>query len=1333
MTIAQSLRQVRSKVAGFSLAMLVMSMFTVGVAQAATFNDVPADHWAYPFVEKLAADGVLNTSTGTYRPADPANRAEMAKLVVEAFDLPLENPDVATFKDVPKMMADGSSNWAYTYIETAAKHAIVGGYKDETGMLTGYYGPSDPVTREQAMKMLVLGAPLTTNTKGGPHFTDVPASRWSYEMVETGYNWMVVDGYPGTTLFKPENNINRAEIAKMVANSMDPQQRPGSGFSLDMADATSSTMVDVCFTEEPTSTEAMDKTNYMVEDLDGNELSVTSVAAGTDPMCVELTTAAQDPTKVYELTVTGLTSADSGEVIMAGSVQFNGFTVGAAGDLTVRVDGSTPDSQDIPKNGANILFSVFAFEAGDNEDVRVEQLVLSREGLGLPGDFDNVKLYVDGVQKGGEKTVNTTTNTATFNLTSDPILVDAGTTALVEVRGDMTGAENSQNKFCINTTDDVTAYGETTDAELAVDGDFAACGEYMTTTSASVGTLTYKISQPSTAEVNVGDTDVIMTKLRLDAAQEDIMLDRVSFKQSGSADAEDFANPTLVLSGTPVDAEGVWEGDYLTFDLTELDTPIIIEKGASKNFELWVDVVGGLGNDASFDIYRDWHIEGTGQVYHYGVNVEEDVTSITPADRNIVGGNIAFALSSENPISGEVADGANDHEFLRFNVSTAGDAITIRKLTLTVSGFAGGVATEIEDLKIWSKNSQGDLIIVAGPNDVNALGDIAFLDTFDVPGASTTEFVVTADIITGAVNNHQFRVDVADVTSSAKTEIEYSDDGDPVDEATEVSGGVVQGNVQEVQDPSVQVDRAATPGDKSYVKNNVDKDLVAFDFAASTADDIKLTTLTVTCTSALDCSDAFQSLKLFLKDGSTLTELDGPRSMTDLGAGDGEVVFSFNQDVPAGNSVRLLVRGNVASAAAAGPYMFDIKTGDVTAEDSESNDATVNGLDTADRTVTVAGNGTLGNQNVSDTSVRSRILVGTTTLQPVLKLRFSADELEAWYVRSLQIYDVGTSNDSDVSKVYLQYADSPSTTYTASANMISSMADFQLASGHYIYVPANGSTTVTVLVDVGDVTTGGALAGELPQFQFDDTWDFSAVGVSSATEDTSATTVLGEEQRVARSAPTVAKVTAGVSSDLANGDQTLYKWTVKADAADDIAIKQFAFSTNVSSGTLADFKLLRNGVDVSSSSTTIDINADSWGLGGVVGSIEPTSGNTTTGSDVVFVQWLDASDAGEEIIPAGATVTYELKATVAGTVNGDTVSTSLLTDSDANAGDLYFNGTYIDVDCDTEGACATDSNFVWSDLSVSPHDNTVSGPSSIDWLDGYLVEGLSSAGSQTLS
>lgn len=1301
--------------ASLSLATLVASFFAIGVAQAETFPDVQPSDWFYSYVEDLVALGVVNGSMPEYRPGDNVNRAEMAKLVVEAFDIDLVSPDEATFNDV------AAGTWYYEYVETAAAHGIVSGYKDDEGTLTGYYGPADAVTREQAAKMIVLGAPLELNTNCGPSFPDVGVNRWSYEYVETLYVNSVVDGYPDGT-FGPEANINRAEIAKIVSNGMAPMLRPCGGFSVASADAMSATTAEVCFTQDYDETSAMMPENYVVEDGNGDELAVTDVEATSDPMCVLLTTDAQDSTKVYDLLVSDVMSAE-GEELLSGEATFDGYTVGSVGDLTVRLDGSSPESADIPRNGANILFSVFAFEAGADEALNVEQVVVSRTGLGLPGDFENVKLYVDGVQMGGEKTVNSTTNTATFNLANDPIEVPAGSGVLVEVRGDLDAEENSQNAFCIGSPDDVTAYGADTGEEVSVAGDFAVCGDYMTTTSAEVGTLTYRVSTPSDADVNVGDADVIFTKLRLDADEEDIMLDRVTFKQMGSADAEDFGNPRLVLSGSPVDANYSWEGDYLTFDLTELDTPVIVDKGASKNFELWVDVVGGLGNDASFDIYRDWHIEGTGQVYHYGVNVEEDGGSITPNDRDIVGGNIAFSLSANNPIAGDVARGANDFEFLRFNVSTAGEAVTVRKLTLAVTCGAGGVATEIEDLKIWGRNASDELVVVAGPNDVTACGDIAFTDSFDVPGMDTTEYVVTADITNNANAGGDFDIDVQDVTDPSFTELEYAADGDPVDEANEVSGGTLDGNIMTVADPAVDVTLAATPGDKTYVKNTTDRDLVAFDFQASTADDLRITGLTVSCTAGGpgDCSDAFQSLNLYLKDGSTLTKLDGPESLSSAGA-DGEVVFSFSQDVMKGNSVRLLVRGNIASAAVADTYDFEVLAGDVTVEDSEGSDADVNLLPTAARTVTVAGAGAVTNQNVSDADVKSRILVGGNLDESVLKIRFSASELEAWYVRKLQLDEINSGNDADVSKVYLTYNDGVGT-YTASANLIGSEVDFNLPTGHYIYVPADGSTTVTVSVDVGPVSTGGALAGDLPQFEFDGGSNFEAVGASSATVDNAADDVTGEVMRVARSAPTV--VQDSIASTLGNGQKDLYKWTVAADDAGDVAVKQFAFEVDVTGAAgvdLEDFVLLENGADISSTSTTVDIIEDG------VGSIEPgdatINGATTT---YVLVQWRDGSDAGEKVIPAGSSVTYTLRATVSGYTGAtdESVSTTLLNDTAGNAGVITDGADFVEVD-------GTASNFVWSDLSISPHDSELGAPSSTDWLDGYLVDGLSSITTVTL-
>ena len=422
-----------------------------------------------------------------------------------------------------------------------------------------------------------------------------------------------------------------------------------------------------------------------------------------------------------------------------------------AGALTVAVDGSSPDTVSIPQNGANIPYSVFNFAASADEAVHVEQVVITREGLGLPGDFTNLKIYVDGVQKGSEKTISTSTNTATFNLSSDPIEVPAGSSVLVEVRADMSGVSGSQNQLCIASGDDVLGYGADSAGEVSVGGTFAACGNYMETTSASVGTLTYDVSQPSTADIDVGETDATMTKVKMDMATEDAEVERVTFKQTGSAGMEDFGNVSLWMSGSMYADNPSWEGDFVTFDLSE--DPIFIAKGNSKTVELHTDVVGGLASTANFDIYRDWHIEGTGQVYGYGVNVVEAGTSSTPTARNIIGGNVAFSLSSNNPVTGDVKQGAGDHEFTRFNVSTGGDGVTVRKLSLTVTSPGDPTLAEIDDMKIWTKNSSDEWYVVAGPNDLTAATSpetASFTDTFDIPAATTQEFMVTADVSNAA-------------------------------------------------------------------------------------------------------------------------------------------------------------------------------------------------------------------------------------------------------------------------------------------------------------------------------------------------------------------------------------------------------------------------------------------------------------------------------------------------------------------------------------------------------------------------------------------------------
>jgi Tol biopolymer transport system component len=114
-------------------------------AIAADFTDVPADHWAFPYVEYVVGQGVVGGyDDGSYRPAEPVDRAQMAVFVARSLVAPQGEaglagytpPTAASFTDVP------TDFWAYKHVEYCKAQGIVSGYGDD-------YRPADAVTRDQ--------------------------------------------------------------------------------------------------------------------------------------------------------------------------------------------------------------------------------------------------------------------------------------------------------------------------------------------------------------------------------------------------------------------------------------------------------------------------------------------------------------------------------------------------------------------------------------------------------------------------------------------------------------------------------------------------------------------------------------------------------------------------------------------------------------------------------------------------------------------------------------------------------------------------------------------------------------------------------------------------------------------------------------------------------------------------------------------------------------------------------------------------------------------------------------------------------------------------------
>lgn len=130
-----------------------------------TYKDVKKTHKAYGYIEAATEMGIVKGDTDaegkllyTFRPNSQINRAEVAKILVLANKIEVENPEKGTFKDVE------SNKWYYQYIEAAQRVGIVKGFSDKKGKPTGEFGPSKAVINQDAVLMISRANEVTIET-----------------------------------------------------------------------------------------------------------------------------------------------------------------------------------------------------------------------------------------------------------------------------------------------------------------------------------------------------------------------------------------------------------------------------------------------------------------------------------------------------------------------------------------------------------------------------------------------------------------------------------------------------------------------------------------------------------------------------------------------------------------------------------------------------------------------------------------------------------------------------------------------------------------------------------------------------------------------------------------------------------------------------------------------------------------------------------------------------------------------------------------------------------------------------------------------------------------
>ncbi len=171
---------------------------------APPFSDVHTSDFYFDSVRYLFCSGAIGGySDNTFRPGSPTSRGQFSKIIVMAMGWPLLNPSSPTFNDV----LPGSP--FYTYVETAASHGIISGYGN------GSFGPGDPVSRGQLVKMVVLSEGWALVNPSSPTFSDVRPGSPFYAYVETATAHGVIEGYPDGT-FKPSAGTTRGQVSKVI-------------------------------------------------------------------------------------------------------------------------------------------------------------------------------------------------------------------------------------------------------------------------------------------------------------------------------------------------------------------------------------------------------------------------------------------------------------------------------------------------------------------------------------------------------------------------------------------------------------------------------------------------------------------------------------------------------------------------------------------------------------------------------------------------------------------------------------------------------------------------------------------------------------------------------------------------------------------------------------------------------------------------------------------------------------------------------------------------------------------------------------------------------------
>lgn len=919
-----------------------------------------------------------------------------------------------------------------------------------------------------------------------------------------------------------------------------------------------------------------------------------------------------------------------------------------AGDLTISRDPSSLNNQEYAPGSNDVVFMTARLVVDqpiivDGVTLNVKEVTSIADLATLNAYFDNFRLFLN------DKLIDTEndfsgTAISDANLAFNTTFEIAGTSILKLVGNiqDDAVTGSSLRMEVRNTAFDSPEYISTGDQIESVLGSAEAS---FVEVEKSILTISRTDGFAATSEeIVAGVDDVSMLKFVLDNNDSgDVNVTSVTIDAvtAGAANAniQDFT-AAIFVGGTQQGSSRNLDSDgKATFN----DLSVVIDSASQKEFEVVFDTntTAGGGNTASTTVASNFTpVSVSSAVPAGGTTITlSSVVGIVATD--------TIAVSADGTTTGSNAE-------LKVVAGIVGNVVTVttpfvnshttaEKATKTnVTYLAGTTTMTIADA---SNLSVGDTFTVAGTGPTASTGTVTIaasvaLDTFTATvGANTTPAVVfnTNDILTAG------------------------------DLATQIA--LLPGVASAVNGGTAVVTITSNTG----AAGNLALSAAAVGTGTATASGATLTGGTDFTVSSLS--------------GTSVTFT--PALVATANVGDAVTETSLNSSFQV--TVTTVVADNVENGQ------------EVTVQEGGATLAVANPLLGA--TFSVLETGALKVELGS--TVFSDILVANQTDVEILQIRLTASDDE------IQVSDIYFQNDLDANLATQTVAEvdggdrvtfklyNEAGALVATETMVSGKLQFELGNTNRIRVPKDGNTTLSIRVDVRDINdqsqTGKQVSLALDTTAKENGTESvtAATGADLKLANVTATTVVGQNFIVLNSQMALRHAaTQPAFADPSAAEQEFYRFTVSADAADEVEVEEVTLGIALQGMTYIAgtpvYRVLQVKTDGTLDNTSVVTNS-------VVGTGAKLVTDTT---DTVVVNF------DNQVVAAGESRTYALL--FDGTVNSpggladdDSVSVTLLSDITqvgpaASAGLLAAN------------------NVVWSDES------DVAG--SDDFFNGFLID-----------